>query len=88
MCFNFIMPPNLFNHLECWTEEGRNRKIRRGLWLIWHACVWLIWMERNNRIFNERVKEVDELVAEIKAVSWQWSIKRLSKASYLFYEWI
>lgn len=86
--FHFITPPNLFNHLECWTDEGQNKKIRCGLWLIWHACVWVIWRERNDRIFNERVKEFDELVAEIKAVSWQWSLKRLSKASYLFYEWI
>lgn len=38
--FNFLIPPNLFIHCQCWNGWQRNKKVRRGLWLIWHAIVF------------------------------------------------
>jgi hypothetical protein len=32
--FNFLIPPNLFTHCLCWNGWERNKKVRRGLWLI------------------------------------------------------
>lgn len=55
--------------------------------LIWCATIWLIWKERNARIFTNKEKEVEEVVDEIKAVSWVWTLSRLKIASFLFYEW-
>jgi len=55
--------------------------------MIWHAIIWMIWKERNVRIFNNQVKEVDEIVDEIKAVSWFWALCRFKIVSFLFYEW-
>jgi len=37
--------------------------------MIWHATIWTLWKERNERIFKEQRKEVEELVDEIKVVS-------------------
>lgn len=31
----FITPPYLFVHWEYWSGEGRNKKVRKSLWLIW-----------------------------------------------------
>jgi hypothetical protein len=85
--FNFITPSNLFVHLECWSEEVKKRKIRKGMWLIWHASIRVIWRARNDKLLKNCVKEIDELVEEIKVLSRHWSLTRLKIASCLFYEW-
>jgi hypothetical protein len=84
---NFITPQNLFVHFGCWDSEVSSKRLKKGFWLIWHATIWTIWKERNARIFNNKVKEVEELVDEIKAISWFWTLSRLKIASFLFYEW-
>jgi hypothetical protein len=47
----------------------------------------VVWKARNNRIFNNKIIGVDELVEQIKVLSWHWSLSRLKIATYLFYEW-
>lgn len=32
--FWFITPSNFFMHLECWSREASNEKLRKGYWLI------------------------------------------------------
>lgn len=54
--FNFITPYNLFVDLACWVEEVRFCKLRKGLLLIWHTSLWIIWRARNDFIFNNRVE--------------------------------
>lgn len=34
--------------------------------MIWHTVIWAIWRDKNNRIFNDKAVEVDEIVDEIK----------------------
>lgn len=85
--FNFIIPPNLFTHALCWSREVRSKFLRRGAWLIWHAVVWVVWKSRNERIFNNKIIGVEEMVDQIKVLSWQWSLARLKIATCMFYEW-
>jgi len=49
----FITPLNLFVHCEYWSMTGRNKQIRKGLWLIWHATIWEYEKSWNNVIFIE-----------------------------------
>lgn len=44
---NLVTPLNLFMHFQCWTNEARSRKLRRGFWLIW-PVIWVIWKETND----------------------------------------
>lgn len=46
-----------------------------------------MWKTRNERIFNNKIQEVDEMVDHIKVISLQWSLNRLKIATYLYYEW-
>lgn len=85
--FFLINSPNLFIHIDCWLGMWCKKKWRRGAWLIWHSVIWVIWNSRNDRIFNDKVKEVDEMVEEIKVLLWNWSLNRLKISSCLFYEW-
>jgi len=46
--FNFLIPHNLFVHLECWSGEARGKKMQKGFWVIRKA--------RNARIFENHIK--------------------------------
>jgi len=83
----FIIPPNLFVHWDCWCGEGGNKKVIKGLRLVWHTAVWLLWKARNNKKFNNSNCEVEELVEEIKVLSWRWMLYRTNIPTCLFYEW-
>lgn len=36
---DFLTPPDLFVHLDCWTHEVNLEKLRKGFWHIWHAVI-------------------------------------------------
>jgi hypothetical protein len=82
-----IMPPNMFILFDCFWDLAAGPQKRKGYLLIWHAVVWAIWKARNNIIFNHGVLSVTEVVDEIKAISWRWSISRLLPTPCLLYEW-
>jgi len=42
------------------------------LQLIWLACVWTIWKERNNRIFNQMATSITMISDKVKLLSFQW----------------
>jgi hypothetical protein len=83
---SFITPPNLFVHWDCWCGEGGNKKVINGLRLVWHTAVWLLWKARNDKIFNNSNCEVEELVENIKVLSWRWMLYRTKIPACLFYE--
>lgn len=61
--------------------------MRKGFWLVWHAIIWVIWKARNAKIFENHSKDVEEMVEEIKVLSWRWMLMRLKVLPCLFYEW-
>lgn len=84
---NFLMPPNLFIHWECWEGGSLNKKIRKGLRLIWQVAIWVIWKARNGVIFNNELARWDEMVEEVKVLSWRWVLGRFNNPACMFYEW-
>ena len=81
------MPPNLFVLWECWSSGERNKWIRQGLRLIWHATIWVLWKARNDKIFNNRNPEVVDIVEDIKVLTWLWSLELSAMSPCMFYEW-
>jgi hypothetical protein len=85
---NLIIPANLFSHWRCWDGLMSNRKeSKRGMRIIWHTALWVIWNYRNNIIFNNGGIEVEDVVDEIKMLSWKWCLARLRIHPCLYYEW-
>lgn len=39
-----------------------NKKTVKGLLLIWHTTIWLIWKARNESIFSSKMSKVEEIV--------------------------
>jgi hypothetical protein len=84
---DFLILPNLFIHWECLSRGPVNKKIRNGLRMIWQAAIWVVWSARNNCIFNEAVTSWEEVVEEIKVLSWRWLLSRSKVPACMFYEW-
>lgn len=58
--------------------SSQNQDIRvKGLLLIWHSTLWLIWKARNEFIFSAKVKTF------LGNGSW---LKKMGQP-YLYYEW-
>jgi len=55
------------NHL------GDRRAHRSFLRLLWLMCVWIVWNERNNRVFNNSHTPNMELIYKVKFHSYWWS---------------
>jgi mannosylglycoprotein endo-beta-mannosidase len=82
-----VMPPNVMTFFAYFTSLAKNIKTRKGLGLVWHTALWVIWCARNKRIFKGEVRNATDIVEEIKVLSWKWSVDRLKVAPCLFYEW-
>lgn len=37
-----------------------------------HAILWSLWLERNNRVFEEQSTWVERLISHIKELAWSW----------------
>jgi hypothetical protein len=82
-----VIPPSLFSLFEVLRGMARNRKVRKGFLLIWHAAIWSLWKARNNAMIANGLLNSSEIVEEIKVLSWKWSLVRLKSAPCMFYEW-
>ena len=78
----------MFIHWECWSGGISNKKIRKGLRMIWQAAIWVMWKARNDTIFNAVVTRWDEVVDEIKVLSWKWLLGIRKVQPCLFYKWV
>lgn len=85
--YDFITPPSPFVHWECWGTNFGNKAIKRGRRIIWLATLWILWKARNDKIFNGQIHEVDDVVEEVKVLSWRWLLSRTSTPVCLYYEW-
>jgi hypothetical protein len=87
MQINFITPPNLLTHFLGWSSALYPKKSRKGLLVIWNAVIWIVWKMRNGRIFNNVISGIDEMVEQVKVISWHWCMNRVKIPTCLFYEW-
>jgi hypothetical protein len=59
----------------------------KGVLMVWHAVVWALWRARNDKIFNDKEVNVEELFDKIQISLWKWLIAKKIRAPCLFYEW-
>jgi len=61
---------NISDHLLQFTFMiGVGKAKSSFLQLVWLLCTWVLWIERNNRLFNNVVTEVPRLLDKIKMLS-------------------
>jgi hypothetical protein len=54
---------------------------------IWYACVWVIWKDRNKRIFQNEASHAVNLLEKIKCNSFVWMKAEFISFNYSYYDW-
>jgi hypothetical protein len=83
-----VLPADMMMSYGLLVDSGRNKRIRKGISIVWVAFVWVIWRCRNDRIFNNVVGMVADTMDQIQRLSWQWYLSMTVKDACLLYEWI
>ncbi|XP_024632674.1 uncharacterized protein [Medicago truncatula] len=74
---------NISDHFLQFTLLAGGGAARRSfMQLIWLLCVWVVWNERNNRLFNHVVTPIPCLLDKVKLMSLGWL--KAKKATFVF----
>jgi len=74
---------NISDHFHQFIHYTGHSKARRSfLQLLWLLCVWLVWNERNNRLFNNIETPIDQLLEKVKYHSLWWL--RANKTTFVY----
>ena len=66
---------------------GGLRARRSFLRLLWFLCVWLVWNERNNKLYNNSYTFITELMEKVKFNSYWWLMANNATFVYGCQQW-
>lgn len=74
---------SIADHFEQFTLlAGAGRATRSFMQLIWLLSSWVVWTERNNRLFKNTVTLVPRLLDKVKLLSLGWM--KAKKAMFVY----
>jgi len=78
-----VDPLNIDDHFIMFTHfTGHSKAHQSFLQLIWLLCVWLVWNERNNKLYNNIQTTIEQLVEKVKFHSFWWL--KANKANFMY----
>jgi bacteriorhodopsin len=67
ICFSSIDHSSILGHYIHFVFLTYGSKVRRSfMYVTWFPCVWVIWKERNNRIFSQKGGYIYHLLDIVK----------------------
>jgi len=83
-----VLPGDIRQHFIQFTSlAGLPRFTHSFLKSIWCASVWVLWKERNNRVFQNTVSHPSTLVEKLKLHSFLWVKSKQTTFLYSYHDW-
>jgi hypothetical protein len=84
MYVSFVAPVTVRDHFVQFTHlAGFSSSLYSFFKIIWLACVWVIWKERNNRVFNQKALDSQATSDKVKLISYILGLRLISLPLYL-----
>jgi len=84
----FISPDFVCEHLIQFGHMAGLPRFTHSFFRVnWHACVWTVWKERNNRIFKNKALDLVQLLDKVKFVSFTWLRANRLTSAFSYNEW-
>ncbi|OVA09441.1 Reverse transcriptase zinc-binding domain [Macleaya cordata] len=72
----WVMPGTILQLLSCWEKRWNNIK-ENFVWKVMPFAIgWILWNERNARIFDNKIRGKEALIVEIKSCIFLWGTAR------------
>jgi len=81
---NKILLVIIFSNLVTWRGY---RGLPTFFKVIWHACVWIVWKERNNMIFKDKAQDLEQIFDNVKFVSFSWLKANRLTSAFSYNDW-
>jgi len=83
-----VDPPTLVDHfIQFGTSAGFSKARCSFMRLIWFATSWVIWKERNARLFWTKENSYAQLLENIRLLSYSWHKTKYLTFHYKFHDW-
>ncbi|GAU38071.1 hypothetical protein TSUD_318650 [Trifolium subterraneum] len=69
------------------SSAGDSRARRSLLQLIWLACVWVMWHERNQRLFRGSSNPLSHMLDKIKLLTYRWLKATNNNLALNYHSW-
>ena len=88
LCISLVSPGNIRQHCIQFTSmAGLPRFTHTFLKIIWFTSVWMLWKERNNRVFQNTISNPSILIEQVKLNSFLWLKSKQMTFSYSYHDW-
>jgi hypothetical protein len=86
--FSVVDSHNLSDHFLRFTYSSRGRNGHQSfLQLIWFLCVWVVWNERNQRLFRNSEQSLLQISNKVKLYSYRWLKTTITTLVSNYHRW-
>lgn len=83
-----VDPLQVTDHFNQFVHSSGGYVPRRSfLHLIWLCCIWVIWNERNQRLFSNKANTMEQLLEKVKLFSLRWLKAKNVSFPFGFHLW-
>jgi len=88
ICVFTVSPCHMREHYTQFTSmAGMPRRSHYVFKVIWFVCVWMIWKDRNNRVFKNTGSNPLVLIEKIKLTSYLWLKANWPTFTLCYHDW-
>jgi len=81
-------PLTLVDHfIQFGTSTGLSKSRCSFMHLIWFATSWVLWKERNNKLFRTKENSFVQLLENIMLLSFSWHKAKFVTSYFKYHDW-